>query len=164
MMPENVAETTLVGSIFYLLFIMYKLIFEYRYGKTIGKSLLGLQILNQAGGDVTFRQVVFRNLIFILLIPFFRIAYLLPFVIVHSESYLKDSSSMIPLILYFILWIGNILYYLIDNNDKVYHDDVCKTIVSKVSGKSDYFWWVVILIVILNKIVKNWDKDFELSI
>jgi uncharacterized RDD family membrane protein YckC len=63
-LPDQVKLGSIIASAVYLL---YKIISEYRFHTTIGKHLHKLSIATVSGGSASFIQIVIRNFTFLLL-------------------------------------------------------------------------------------------------
>jgi uncharacterized RDD family membrane protein YckC len=60
-----VMDARLVGAnvVFYLLFVMYFIVCEWRFGQTIGKRLCRIRVVAAHGGHVTLTGAVIRNIV-----------------------------------------------------------------------------------------------------
>lgn len=141
----------------WVLFVVYKIVFEFKKGQTFGKTLMGIQVVSEIETPLQLVHIIKRNVYYLVLL----IIVVLDKVGIMSLSEDNEMTNVKILFMLFFIIIPislNFFWYFVKDKGLTLQDKFGSTKVNKVSPLHRHFWWFIIGMFIISNILKNIDK------
>jgi uncharacterized RDD family membrane protein YckC len=101
-----------IDFMIYVLLVVYVLVLEWRFGRTIGKRLVGIRVQSLGGGAMTFEQAVKRSVIRFLPWPLFMVPFVLPLFTSYDAffSFMTSTNAQAIMLIFIVavlVFVGN---------------------------------------------------------
>lgn len=139
------------------LFVLYKIGSEYKNGQTIGKTLLGIQVVPELNTSLQLVHIIKRNIYYLVLLVMVVLdkGEIIP---LGSDNEFTNLKIGVMIFLILIPILINFLWYFMDNKGLTLQDKFGSVKVVKVSPLHRYFWWFIVGMIIISFILNNYDK------
>lgn len=136
LIDELLIKSKVVSNIFEICYIVITIYYTSKFGKTLGKYIMKIKILNNDLTHLTYLKSTLRFLTYMIyIIPFaFIYEYTLFYLIlnIHTLNLIFTLFPFIMIIIYILL--VSVPFYYLRKDKKLLHDIITKTIVIKDSN------------------------------